>query len=124
MPMGSHPAMRWYATPAGDPSAQPATPFLVYRDRIGVPSEIEFLRRQYIGFTALSPIWVGRHVMPDVRDLGGTTLRLGGDGVRGWLRRLLFRQFAAIPRFDLPILAPVLHAQFARGGALALPLAY
>ena len=35
-------------------------PFLVYRDRIGAPSEIGFLRRQYIGFTRLDPVWCGR----------------------------------------------------------------
>jgi colanic acid/amylovoran biosynthesis glycosyltransferase len=96
-------------------------PFLVYRDRIGVASEIGFLRRQYIGFTRLRPVWTGRIMLPDAQQLGGDRLRIGGDGPLGPLRRLLFRQFGRVPA--LPPLAPVLHAQFARGGALALPIA-
>ena len=96
-------------------------PFLVYRDRIGVASEIGFLRRQYIGFTQLRPIWTGRFILPEARQLGGDRLRIGGDGPLGPLRRLLFRQFGRVPA--LPPLAPILHAQFARGGALALPIA-
>jgi glycosyltransferase involved in cell wall biosynthesis len=113
--------------------AQPvaaATPLLVYRDRIGAPSELQFLRRQYVGFTRLAPVWIGRHIMPQAPALGGSVLRLGGDGPAGWLHRALFRQFGHVPPLPLPgiapalpHLAPVLHAQFARGGALALPLA-
>jgi colanic acid/amylovoran biosynthesis glycosyltransferase len=115
------------------------TPLLVYRDRIGAPSEIQFLRRQYVGFTRLTPVWVGRHIMPQAPALGGSVLRLGGSGPAGWLARTLFRHFGRVPplwlpqdRSELPAkLAPVLpakfaavlHAQFARGGALALPLA-
>lgn len=99
------------------------TPLLVYRDRIGVPSEIGFLRRQYVGFTRLAPLWVGRHLMPLAGELGGQVLRLGGDGVAGWLRRASFRHLGLVPFLPVPTLAPVLHAQFARGGALALPLA-
>ncbi|HEY1931022.1 MAG TPA: glycosyltransferase [Acetobacteraceae bacterium] len=95
---------------------------LVYRDRIGVPSEIEFLRRQYVGFTTLTPIWVSRHVMPDAGQLGAPVHRLGGSGVLGGLRRAAFGQFGIVPPLDLPPHARVLHAQFARGGALALPL--
>jgi glycosyltransferase involved in cell wall biosynthesis len=96
-------------------------PFLVYRDRIGVASEIGFLRRQYIGFTRLRPVWTGRTILPDAQQLGGDLWRIGGDGKLGPLRRLLFRQFGRVPA--LPPVAPVLHAQFARGGALALPIA-
>ena len=106
------------------PGSVTPTPLLVYRDRIGAPSEIQFLRRQYVGFTRLTPVWIGRHVMPQAPALGGSTLLLGGDGPGGWLRR------AAVPPFR-PCAAVaaqaawrrVLHAQFARGGALALPLA-
>ena len=101
----------------------PPTPLLVYRDRIGAPSEIQFLRRQYIGFTRLTPVWVGRHIMPQAAALGGSVLVLGGSGPAGWLQRALFRHFGRVPPFPLPRVAPVLHAQFARGGALALPLA-
>ena len=96
-------------------------PFLAYRDRIGVASEIGFLRRQYIGFTQLHPIWTGRTVLPDAQQVGEHILRLGGNGPIGSLHRLLFRYFGLVP--PLPPVAPVLHAQFARGGALALPIA-
>ena len=98
------------------------TPLLVYRDRIGTPSEIQFLRRQYLGFTRLAPVWVGRHVMPGAAALGGALLRLGDEHPTGWLERLLFRHFGYVPRLDIGPSANVVHAQFARGGALALPL--
>ena len=98
------------------------TPLLVYRDRIGTPSEIQFLRRQYLGFTRLAPVWVGRHVMPGAAALGGTVLRLGDEHPAGWLERLLFRHFGCVPRLDIGPTANVVHAQFARAGALALPL--
>ncbi len=94
------------------------TPFLVYRDRIGAKSEIAFLRRQYVGFTRLRPVWTGRTI---VQPIGPDTLRLGGSGPAGGLRRFLFRHAGIVPPLP-PGLAPVLHAQFARGGALALPL--
>ncbi|HYZ23249.1 MAG TPA: glycosyltransferase, partial [Rhodopila sp.] len=105
-----------------------ARPFLVYRDRIGAPSEAGFLRRQYIGFTKLSPVWIGRVLLPGADQVamckdGACLVRLGGEGMTGALRRLLFRQFGHAPPVAIPDLAPVLHAQFARGGALALPLA-
>ena len=99
---------------------QATQPFLVYRDRIGVASEIGFLRRQYIGFTRLRPIWVGRTLLPDARQVGDQILRLGGNGPLGPLHRLLFRYIGRVP--GLPPVAPVLHAQFARGGAVALPI--
>ncbi len=102
---------------------QATHPFLVYRDRIGAPSEIGFLRRQYVGFTRLHPIWIGRIVLPDAAAISPDTLRLGGLLPFAPLRRLLFRHFGHVPKLDVPGLAPVLHAQFARGGALALPLA-
>lgn len=114
------------ATTPSQPDQQQSTtaiPLLVYRDRLGVASELQFLRRQYVGFTRLTPLWVGRHVLPDAALLGGTVLRLGGDGATGGLRRLLFRQLGLAPNLPVSNLAPVLHAQFARGGALALPLA-
>ena len=98
-------------------------PFLVYRDRIGALSEVAFLRRQYIGFSRLEPIWIGRTLLPRASEVGERLIRLGGNGVSGDLRRLLFRHFGLVGHLDLPPLAPVLHAQFARGGALALPLA-
>ena len=116
---------------------QVTQPFLVYRDRIGAASEVGFLKRQYIGFTRLQPIWTGRALLPAAPQVGDHLLRLGGNGPLGPLHRLLFRQFGWVPEIDWPALpmpdpagmahehglAPVLHAQFARGGALALPLA-
>ncbi len=90
---------------------------LVYRDRIGVPSEIEFLRRQYLGFRTLHPNWIGRTVLPGAHRLDAPVTRIGG--VRG----LLFRQIGLPPALDVSNVFPVVHAQFARGGALALPLA-
>ncbi len=102
---------------------QATQPFLVYRDRIGVPSETEFLRRQYIGFSRLHPVWIGRTLLPDASRIGPDLLRLGGDLPFGPLNRLLFRHLGRAPAVAIGGLAPVLHAQFARGGALALPLA-
>jgi colanic acid/amylovoran biosynthesis glycosyltransferase len=98
-------------------------PFLAYRDRIGVPSEIGFLRRQYIGFTRLRPVWTGRTLLPGASRVGDRLLRLGGNGPLGPLHRFLFRYWDRVPPIDVLNAAPVLHAQFARGGALALPLA-
>jgi glycosyltransferase involved in cell wall biosynthesis len=117
-------------------------PFLVYRDRIGALSEISFLRRQYVGFSRLHPVWVGRTVLQGAREVGENVMRLGGSSATGPLQRLLFRHFGIVPRCIYDChgprkpgidqtsqdgiaagLCPVLHAQFARGGALALPLA-
>jgi colanic acid/amylovoran biosynthesis glycosyltransferase len=102
---------------------QPTKPFLAYRDRIGVASEIGFLRRQYISFTRLHPVWTGRTLLPGASAVGDRLLRLGGNGPLGPIHRLLFRYLERVPPMNLQQTAPVLHAQFARGGALALPLA-
>jgi colanic acid/amylovoran biosynthesis glycosyltransferase len=102
---------------------QATQPFLVYRDRIGVASEIEFLRRQYIGFTRLHPVWTGRTLLTDAPLIGHHLLRLGGSSPLGPIHRFLYRHLGKLPPIAVPGLAPVLHAQFARGGALALPLA-
>jgi colanic acid/amylovoran biosynthesis glycosyltransferase len=119
----------------GMPAPQP---FLVYRDRIGAPSEIGFLRRQYIGFTRLHPVWIGRTVLAGAPEISDDVMRLGGDSALGPWQRLLFRHFGVVPSSlitpprhgpacpghdDGMGWAGVLHAQFARGGALALPLA-
>jgi colanic acid/amylovoran biosynthesis glycosyltransferase len=98
-------------------------PFLVYRDRIGAPSELAFLRRQYIGFSRMEPVWIGRMLLPQAREVGPRLLRLGGEGRLGFIRRVLFRHCGMVPPLSFKDLAPVVHAQFARGGALALPLA-
>lgn len=100
-----------------------ARPLLVYRDRLGVPSEIGFLRRQYVGFQRLRPVWLGRTVLADAALLGSPILPLGGAGPLGPPRRAVFRYLGWAPRIGIDDPVAVLHAQFARGGALALPLA-
>ncbi len=108
--------------PGDLPAAASPIRFLVYRDRIGVPSELSFLRRQYVEFTRLTPLWVGRHVMPQAAALAAPVHRLGGPGPIGWARRALFGRLGIAPPLPAGTFAPVLHAQFARGAALALPL--
>jgi len=107
---------------SADGAIPPRRPFLVYRDRIGAPSELAFLRRQYLGFTRLEPVWIGRTLLPLAQEVGARRVRLGGDGLFGPVRRLLFRHLGMAPSVPVAGLAPVVHAQFARGGALALPL--
>jgi glycosyltransferase involved in cell wall biosynthesis len=100
-----------------DPPRDTRQKLLVYRDRIGVPSEIAFSRRQYLGFRTLRPVWTGRTILTDAHRLGQPVLPIGRlDG-------LLSRHLGIAPRLDLTDFVPVVHAQFARGGALALPLA-
>jgi colanic acid/amylovoran biosynthesis glycosyltransferase len=98
---------------------------LVYRDRLGVRSEVQFLRRLYSGFNRLSPVWLGCHVDANVDALGAPVLQIGRDGTLGTLDRALFKQCGLMPpRPDLRALKPrLIHAHFGRGGALALPIA-
>jgi glycosyltransferase involved in cell wall biosynthesis len=93
---------------------------IVYRDTILPKSEIEFMRRQYIGFETLQPVWVGRRVES---WLDRDAFRLGP--VFGGLGGTAFKLFGAIPDLHgLRALGAVcVHAQFGRGGAFALPLA-
>jgi glycosyltransferase involved in cell wall biosynthesis len=104
-------------SPASREAPQERRPVLVYRDRIGVASETEFLRRQYLGFRRLRPVWIGRTVLGDSQRVGASVIRIGG------VRSLMFRHFGVAPPLDISIFEKVVHAQFARGGALALPLA-
>jgi glycosyltransferase involved in cell wall biosynthesis len=93
---------------------------IVYRDRLFAKSEIAFMRRQYSGFTRLAPLWTGRHIEPGPIP-GGFTLgpQLGGAAGLGFKLAGLVPHLAAFRA-----LAPwCVHAQFGRGGALALPLA-
>jgi colanic acid/amylovoran biosynthesis glycosyltransferase len=100
-------------------------PVLVYRDRILARSEHGFMRRQYLGFSRLAPFWVGTRRDPD-GTAGLDPLILGGGGMLAPLRRALFKQAGVMPP-DLRALAArrpaLIHAQFGRGGAIALPLA-
>ena len=99
---------------------------LVYRDRIVPRSEAHFLRRQYVGFQHLAPIWIGCRTDVGLPDLGVEPILLGRRGAIGPIDRLLFKQFGRIPPVpDLARLDPrLIHAHFGRGGALALPLAH
>jgi colanic acid/amylovoran biosynthesis glycosyltransferase len=98
---------------------------LVYRDRIVPRSEAHFLRRQYIGFRSLAPVWIGCRKDVGLPDLGGEPILLGRRGAAGVLDRLVFKQLGRIPSApDLAMLRPrLIHAHFGRGGALALPIA-
>jgi colanic acid/amylovoran biosynthesis glycosyltransferase len=98
---------------------------LVYRDRIVPRSEAHFLRRQYIGFRNLAPVWIGCRKDVGLPDLGAEPILLGRRGAAGVLDRLMFKQLGRIPSApDLAMLRPrLIHAHFGRGGALALPIA-
>jgi len=98
---------------------------LVYRDRIVPRSEAHFLRRQYVGFRRLAPVWVGCRTDVGLPDLGVEPILLGRRGAAGVFDRLVFKQFGRIPpEPDLVTLQPrLIHAHFGRGGALALPIA-
>lgn len=101
------------------------TPILVYRDKLVLKSEIGFLRRQYSAFSRLDPHWIGCHITADVDELTPAAIQVGRAGPAGMLDRALFKQLGRVPEApDLRSLAPrLIHAQFGRGGALALPLA-
>lgn len=105
-------------------SDQPKT-ILVYRDRIVPRSEAHFLRRLYIGFERLKPVWIGRHKGDGLDDLGVEPLFLGRLGLLGALDRSRFKHLGILPPTpDLRALSPrLVHAHFGRGGALALPIA-
>lgn len=98
---------------------------LIYRDVLLPASEAGFMRRQYLGFTNLHPLWLGRRITPVAATAGLRTHRLGGEGWLGALRREAFKDLGWVPDLAaLRALNPaVVHAQFGRGGALALPIA-
>jgi colanic acid/amylovoran biosynthesis glycosyltransferase len=92
---------------------------IVYRDRLFAKSEIEFMRRQYVGFTRLAPLWTGRRMDGPVPEGFAPGPQLNGaSGVA-------FKLTGAVPNLAaFRALDPLcIHAQFGRGGALALPLA-
>src|SRR5438105_4804357 len=66
---------------------------LVYRHRLAPLSEVGFLRRCYIGFEHLDPVWLGCHIDAGVNALTDEPLRLGRAGAPGRLDRMLFRHF-------------------------------
>ncbi len=95
---------------------------LVYRDDILPRSEIAFMRRQYLAFSHLRPLWVGRRSRPwlDPAAFPMAPTFAGFNGLR-------FKLPGAVPAPALGALRALgpacVHAQFGRGGALALPLA-
>ncbi|MGE5268829.1 MAG: glycosyltransferase [Thiohalocapsa sp.] len=109
----------------GVPAGAFARTLLVYRHRLAPASEVGFLRRFYLGFEQLRPVWLGCHLEDGAAALSRETLRLGRTGPWGAVERTLFRHCGVLPpRPDLRALRPVLlHAHFGRGGALALPIA-
>jgi colanic acid/amylovoran biosynthesis glycosyltransferase len=108
-----------------EPGLTDGSALLVYRDRIVPRSEAHFLRRQYVGFRTLTPVWVGCQKDAGLPDLGAKPIWLGRRGVAGAFDRLIFKQLGRIPSTpDLAMLQPrLIHAHFGRGGALALPIA-
>ena len=103
----------------------PPDTIIAYRDRLVPISELHFLRRLYVGFEALRPLWMGRHPDAGLPELGNDTAILGRPGFMGSIDRELFRYFGTIP--PIPELAnrspKLIHAHFGRSGALALPMA-
>ncbi len=95
-------------------------PILVYRDALLPRSEAGFMRRQYAGFSTLSPLWVGRRVLADL-DHSSCRVAATFPGLSG----LGFKLAGHVPGIaGLRALGAIaVHAQFGRGGALALPLA-
>ena len=102
------------------------TPFIVYRDQL-LPASEGFIPRHYCGFTTLEPIYVGTKRRGDgIAQLPMPPLILGGNGLGGRLARVGFKQFGRKPPGFAQLAArhpALIHAQFGRGGALALPLA-
>jgi colanic acid/amylovoran biosynthesis glycosyltransferase len=113
------------ARDAGEGLAGGQETLLIYRHRLAPLSEVEFLRRFYVGFERLVPVWLGCHIDAGAGVLTKNPLRLGRAGALGALDRTLFRHLGLLPpQPDLRALRPLLmHAHFGRGGALALPIA-
>jgi len=99
---------------------------LVYRDRLLAPPE-GFVPRQYRAFTELRPVFLGCRRDAGFADLPHEAAILGElPGVRPW-QVPLFRQAGLVPdrllRWARGHDVRIVHAQFGRGGALALPIA-
>jgi glycosyltransferase involved in cell wall biosynthesis len=118
------PSLLWKKCLDQLPSKEPKN-FLVYRDRLIPRSEISFMKRQYIGFRELKPHWVGCKMDEGLAESDIKPLLIGGNGLFAWSSRVLFKQAGIVPAMpELKRIHPELvHAQFGRGGALALPLA-
>jgi glycosyltransferase involved in cell wall biosynthesis len=95
-------------------------PFLVYRDVL-LPRSETFIPRQYRAFQQLTPLWVGARPGDGKQLIEGEQILVGGR-----VEAALFKQLGWLPQRlrNLAARDPALiHANFGRGGALALPLA-
>src|SRR5262245_50265739 len=63
---------------------------LVYRHRLAPASEVGFLKRFYVGFERLAPVWLGCHIEDGAGALTDNPLRLGRAGPIGAVERSLF----------------------------------
>ncbi len=99
--------------------------FLAYRDRLAPASETGFLNRQYVAFQRLRPLWIGRHRGAGIAGLTAETRMVGQGSAWGALARTTYPALGWVPDIDaLAALQPrLVHAQFLRGGILAIRLA-
>ena len=99
---------------------------LVYRDRLLALSE-GFVPRQYVAFERLRPVYLGCRADSALDRIAGAHVILGQLPGVGALQVPLFRQLGVVPAALLDWARArdvrIVHAQFGRGGALALPLA-
>ena len=99
-------------------------PFLVYRDKLFVPSE-SFIVNTYCGFEELSPKFIGMRLAGPVGERDPLVLEqeFSWSGVQ----EALFKQAGWLPSSLVDklgkIKAPLMHAHFGKSGAIALPLA-
>src|SRR5579863_4062427 len=77
------------ARDAGEGLAGARETVLVYRHRLAPLSEVGFLRRFYVGFERLAPVWLGCHIDAGASVLTDHPLRLGRSGPLGTLDRTL-----------------------------------
>src|SRR4051794_32772106 len=99
----------------------PKDAIFAYLDTIGVPSEVSFLNRFYVGFTNVEPYWIGWNLDRDADALPQPKIMLGRQGPLRPLDRFLFKAIGTMPpRPHLWHFRPrLIHAHFGRGGALA-----
>lgn len=97
--------------------------FLCYSDKLFTPSE-SFIPRAYSGFSALRPIYIG-HDRKGPGPNGAQVVELGT--LHGPLGEGGFKQLGAVSSKLRSVLANyrpgLIHAQFGKSGAYALPLA-
>ena len=98
--------------------------FLVYRDKLFVPSE-SFIANSYQNFGSLNPVFAGMTLRGSPGDLSHIVLR---DMFRQpWVEEALYKQFgllrsSAIRSFQ-QFNPSLVHAHFGKSGAIALPIA-